>query len=348
MLSAMQGKIDFLLYLDEIEDPRDELKVLYPLNEILLVGLTTIIVGGESWEDMELFGKTKLKFLRSYLPFENGIPKAITYERVFSVVKPKAFEECLRAWSSSMGKRKVDKAISIDVKTARGSYDSKCGQAAIHLVSAWGHNSGLALAQEQVSEKSNEITAIPNIIESLDIKGKTVIMDAMGCQKSIAEQIIKAHGDYVLALKGNHGNTYTEVIKFFNRHEALGFKGRGYKFIQDQSFDKGHGRIETRKITLLNTVNWLTDQDGWSGIRSVVMIDSERIIGDKITKEKRYYISSLETTAKRMLEIIRGHWGIENKLHWVLDVVMGEDNSRVRIGYAQRNLATMRKMALNV
>lgn len=341
-------EIEFLLYFEDIEDPRDELKVLYPLSEILLVGLATIIVGGEGWDDMELFGRTKLKFLKRYLPFEHGIPKAITYERVFSMIKPKEFEECLLKWSSTMPKAKEDRTISIDGKSIRRSHDKKESKSAIHLVSAWGHISGLVLAQEQVSEKSNEITAIPNILSSLNIKGKTVVIDALGCQKSIADDIIKKKGNYVLSLKGNHINTHAEVIRFFNRHEYIGFKDRGYEFNQYETIDKGHGRIEHRKVTLINNVSWLSDIDSWRDISSVVMVESIRIVGGQETREKRYYISSLSIGAKDMLKIVRGHWGIENKLHWVLDVVMGEDNSRVRIGHAQRNLATLRKLALNL
>jgi predicted transposase YbfD/YdcC len=341
-------KLEFLGYFEELEDPRDEHKVLYPLDEILLVGLATVIVGGEGWHDMELFGKARLRFLRKYLPFENGIPRSITYERVFSDLNPKVFEACLNEWAKSMPAHEKDTALSIDGKTVRGSHNKTKDKNAIHLVSAWGHSSGLVLGQEKVDAKSNEITAIPDVLNAIDIKGRTIIMDAMGCQKSIAKQIHTGKGEYILALKGNHPNTHDEIAQFFARHEALDFNGRGYEFMRHQTIDKGHGRIEVRKITLLNTAAWLSGVDGWAGLRSVAMVERERTINDKTTIERHYYLSSLQTTAEKMLELIRGHWGIENKMHWVLDVVMNEDASRVRRRNADRNLATLRRLALNL
>jgi predicted transposase YbfD/YdcC len=333
-----------------IVDPRDELKIDYLLDEILLVGLCTIICGGESWEDMKIFGRSKLRFLKTILPFANGIPSCYTYERVFMALDPKQFENCMTSWiqSKNIGKSVKSEVIAIDGKTARGSYDKAKGQSAIHLVSAWCVKSGLLLGQKKVDDKSNEITAIPELINHLDIKGQTVTIDAMGCQKEIAKLIKKKKGDYIFSLKGNHSNTHSEVVDFFARHEVLKYQDRGYEFEQYEDIDKAHGRIEVRKITIIKQIGWLVDKDGWEGLSSVAMIDSERIIKGASTKEKRYYISSLQTTAKDMLGKIRDHWGIENSLHWVLDVVFNEDKSRVREQNASRNLATIRKIALNL
>jgi predicted transposase YbfD/YdcC len=234
------------------------------------------------------------------------------------------------------------------VKTIRGSHDKKLEKSAIHLVSAWCHKEGMLIGQKKVDNKSNEITAIPELLKTLDIKGSVVSIDAMGCQKNIADRIIEQKGDYILALKGNHKNMLEEIEKFFQRHKKYNFQGKGYDFLRHSEVDKGHGRIEARTITLIQGVAWLPDFECWSGLKSLVMLESERIAGDKTGTETRYYISSLQSDAKKMLELIRSHWSIENSLHWVLDVVFQEDRCRVRQRNADHNLATLRKLSLNL
>jgi predicted transposase YbfD/YdcC len=341
----------FLECFDDLYDPRDEAKTLYPLDEILLVALATVISGGDSWDDMVLFGDHKLRFLKQWLPFENGTPSAVTYERVFSVLDPKHFAECLNAFMAEVSKDcggDVPRLLVMDGKVVRGSHDHKHDKSPIHLVNIWCHAKGITIAQEKVADKSNEITAIPKLLDAIDISGAVISIDAMGCQRQIASQIRDMDGDYILALKGNHGKMHEEVKTFFARHEALDFKGRGYEFLQYEDVDKGHGRVEQRNITLLHKVGWLTNEQRWEGLASVAMIESICTTKGKTTTERRYYISSLKVDAPTMLGLIRSHWGIENSLNWVLDMSFNEDKSRIRCGHADHNMATLRRLALSL
>ncbi len=332
------SKTCFLNFFSEIEDPRIERHKLYPLDEIFLTTLCSSICGAESWEDIEDFGKAKLYFLKHYLPFENGTPSHDTFARVFSLIDPKEFKECFLKWVESL-QSSLPTIVSIDGKTLRGSFDRYHDQKPLHLVSAFASNTRLVLAQERVSEKSNEITAIPKLLEVLFLKGAIVTMDAMGCQKEIAKKVKEKKADYILALKKNHGDLYEEIDTFFKNTQNLEV---------EEQCEKGHGRIEIRKCYTSQDIEWVTGHEKWKGLKSIVKVESQRIIGDKTTIEKRYYISSLASSAKEHAFAIRSHWAIENSVHWVLDVVFNEDKNRIRKGNAPENMAIIRHATLNL
>ncbi len=328
----------FLSFFSEIEDPRINRHKLYPLDEIFLTVLCAIICGSESWEDIEDFGKAKLYFLKQYLPFKNGTPSHDTFARVFSLIHPKDFKDCFLKWVESL-QDSLPNIISIDGKTLRGSLDKTSGQKPLHLVSAFASNTRLVLAQEAVSKKSNEITSIPKLLEVLFLKGAIVTMDAMGCQTSLAKTITEKGGDYILALKKNQKSLYEEVDLLFKDSRELSCY---------ESCDKGHGRVEIRKCFVSQEVSWLTKEKQWPKLSSIIKIESTRIIKDQSRTEVRYYLSSLTKGPKDHAFAIRSHWGIENSLHWVLDVVFSEDQNRIRKGNGPENMAIVRHSALNL
>jgi predicted transposase YbfD/YdcC len=330
-------------FFSKIKDPRINRKKLYPLEEVLLVALCSIISGAEGFEDMVLYGQNKLLFLRKIYTFKHGIPSYHTFRRVFMLINPEDFKECFVRWVKDLQARGC-KHIAIDGKLARRT--SGKGQNALHLVSAWASDGGLVLAQQRVENKSNEINAIPDLLEILDIKGCVVTIDAMGCQKSIAKKIIDKEGDYVFGLKGNHKNLNEEVKEVFEGKRQARFIDA--KETTYETLDKGHGRLETRKYRAIAIENLPINVIDWSGIQSIVEVTSIREIGEKKSEEKRYYISSLEADASKQAQHIRGHWGIENGLHWIMDVTFNEDQSRIRTGYAAENLAIVRHTSLNL
>ena len=342
-----KDSLNFLDYFKEIKDPRIERKKLYPINEILLITICGLICGAEGWKDLELFGKQKIDFLKSLLPFKNGVPTDDTFRRFFRALEPEQFKICFINWMKVLQKEHP-KLVSIDGKTSRRSHDGVRNQKALHMVSAWCAEQGIVLGQVKTEEKSNEITAIPELLELLSIDKSTVTIDAMGCQRKIAKQIIKKNADYVLAVKENQKALYDEISSFFARHKALKYEGRGYDFSQHEETDRGHGRIEVRKCVAMDSIEWMYEKDKWQGIQSIVMIESERIIGDKKSIETRYYISSLPAKASQIAAAIRSHWSIENSLHWVLDVSFNEDQCRIRKGNAPENIAIVRHIALNM
>lgn len=327
----------------KVQDPRIERKKLYPLEEILLVALCCIISGGEGFEDMKLYGQEKLDFLRKFYPFKNGIASEDTFSRVFQLICPNTFVDCFVKWVKDFQSR-IKGGIAIDGKSSRRTRSQN--QKALHMVSAWAHQEGLVLAQQAVSDKSNEITAIPYLLDVLDIKGNVVTIDAMGCQKEIAKQIVQKGGDYVLSLKGNQGNLEKSVQEVFSGEK----KARFVESIctEYETIEKGHGRIESRHYKAIDVKNLPIDIADWKGIESIVEVKAIREIKEKKEEETRYYISSLEADAQKLAGYIRGHWGIENSLHWVLDVTLNEDQSRIRAGHAAKNLAVMRHTAINL
>lgn len=337
--------VSFLNHFSQLEDPRIERKKLYPLNEIFLVTLTATICGAESWRDLEIFGFEKLDFLRQFLPFVNGIPSHDTFARVFSLIDPKMFGECFIQWVKSL-QEVVPELISIDGKTLRRSFDKAHSKSAIHLVSAFASESRLVLAQVKVDEKSNEITAIPSLLNLLAIKGAIITIDAMGCQKDIAQVITEKKGDYVLALKGNQGALHDQVKDHFELEQKNEFKGVKHDYHSE--YDKGHGRIEHRECWTTNQIDWIEGTKDWAGLSSIAMVKSKRIIGDKETTETRYYISSLTSNAQLIARSVRAHWSIENTLHWTLDVTLNEDASRIRARNAPENMAIIRRIGLNL
>lgn len=334
------SSIAFLDFFTELEDPRIERHKLYPLNEILLTTLCAKICDSQSWEDIQDFGEAKIEFLRQYLPYKNGIPSHDTFARIFSLIDPKQFKTCFTEWMRGI-QLQMSEVISIDGKTLRGSFDKGDDQKAIHMVSAFASNARLVLGQEKVSEKSNEITAIPKLLDTLFIKGGIVTIDAMGCQKSIAKKIREKEADYVLSLKGNHGDLHDDVKTYF---EGV----REIELEEAKECDKGHGRIEIRKCTVSRDIDWLTQKTEWKDLSCIIEIESVRIVREKETTEKRYYLSSLKTDARAVAKAIRSHWAIENSLHWVLDVTFNEDKSRIRKKNGPENMAIVRHTVLNL
>ena len=337
-------KMDFLDIFGQLNDPRIDRRKLHPMPEILLLTLCAVICGAESWDDIEMFGKSKLVFLRQYLPYEHGIPSDDTVRRFFRAIDTTQFQrlfvEWVRTWLSP---EVAGNVVAIDGKTLRGSYDS--GQSPIHLVSAFASEAGIVLGQVKTSEKSNEITAIPELLEWLDVRGAIVTIDAMGCQKAIAEKIIDKGGDYLLALKGNQSSLHEDVRLHFEQPAPTSL----IRMTRAETVDKGHGRIEIRQCRLSTDIDWLRARHPeWKNMSGIVAIDSERLIGDTTAQETRYFISSSQAPAPQILAAVRLHWGIENQLHWVLDMSFGEDQSRIRKDNAPTNVAIIRHAALNM
>jgi len=329
----------------KLKDPRIKRKKLYPLIEILFIVLCGMICGAESWRDFVLFGKEKIDFLKRYFPFANGIPSKDTFARLFAVLDPEAFKTCFIEWVKSLQKALKD-IIAIDGKTLCNSIDELNQVPAIHMVSAFATEARLVLAQQKVDDKSNEITAIPLLLDLLSVKGNTVTIDAMGCQKVIAEKLYEKEADYVLALKGNQGTLHEEVQLFLETEAAK----ESACAIEDkyEEIDKGHGRIETRKCRVTSQIDWLEQKLQWPGLKTIAMIEETREIGDKKSFERRFFISSLPADAKQIALSVRAHWLIENALHWTLDVVFNEDNLRVRKKIAGQNMAIIRHIVFNM
>ncbi len=341
-----KSRIDsFLEHFSNLKDPRINRKKLYPLDEILLVALCAVICGAEGWTDFAVFGKEKLDFLRAYLPFKNGIPSRLTFSRVFWVLNPENFKECFIEWVKSF-QEAVQNVISIDGKTLRHSFDTAKDKPAIHMISAFASEARLVLGQRKVDDKSNEITAIPELLRLLDIKGSIITIDAMGCQKKIAKSIIEKEADYVLSLKKNHSNLFDDVKTFFEFEKKEKF--RNIEFDYCEELNKEHGRIETRKCWVSSQIDWIGQKEEWEGFNSIAMIESTRTIKDKTTTETRFFIASLPQNAKLVSSAVRSHWGIENSLHWILDMTFREDESRIREGNSAENMAIIRHTALNM
>jgi len=336
-------ELGFLDFFNEIEDPRIDRKKLYTMSEILLTTLCAVISNAEGWNDVENFGKAKINFLKQYLPFENGIPSDDTFRRFFRAIDSKKFQKKFLEWISSL-KIGIGNLIAIDGKTSRRSFDND--KKPLHLISAFASEARIILAQKKVDCKTNEITEIPDLLEWLDLRGAIVTIDAMGCQKEIASQIIDQGGNYILALKGNQSNLHDEIINYFDQAKEYGLEGEEYQFFEKE--ETGHGRKETRRIYTANNVDFLPQKKQWKGLKTIVCVYSERQIGEKISKENRYFITSLSFSAQEIGEIIRKHWSIENSLHWVLDMSFGEDQSRIRKGNGPENMAILRHCSLNM
>jgi predicted transposase YbfD/YdcC len=316
-------------------------KKLHTVEEILLVTFCGMIAGCDSWDDLELFGKTKIDYLRRYLPFKNGAPSDDTLRRFFRVLNPEVFESCFIKWVKSFQIDLAEKIIAVDGKTSRRSFDDE--NRAMHLVSAFVSELGITLGQLKTADKSNEITAIPELLGMLDIADSIVTIDAMGCQTKIVEKIIDKGANYVIGLKGNQGQLNDDVrLAFEHKPDKM-------TFLTDEEFDKGHGRLEMRKCTVTSDIQWIRDRHPqWKELNSLVEIESRREIKGEVATEKRYYISSLIAETKILSHAIRQHWGVENKLHWVLDICFNDDQSRIRKGNAPRNIAIIKKTVLNL
>lgn len=334
-------EIGFIDFFKEIPDHRIDRRKLHSVEEILLVTFCGMIAGCDSWNDLELFGKTKLAYLQKYFPYKNGVPSDDTLRRFFRALNPETFESCFIKWVRSFQIELTDKIVAIDGKTSRRSFD--CDNKPMHLVSAFASEFGITLGQLKTAEKSNEITAIPELIELLDVTGSIVTIDAMGCQTKIVEKIVDKEADYLIGLKGNQ-ETLSEDVRFFFENRT-----RKAKFFTVSEYDKGHGRVETRTCVVTEDVDWLNElHPKWKNLKSIIEIKSTREIKDKISKETRYYISSLQAKPDKILNVVRQHWGVENKLHWVLDMTFNDDQCRIRKGNAPRNIAIIKKTVLNL
>lgn len=333
-----------------LEDPRPDHTRRHKLIDIMTIAICGVICGADSWVELEQFGKSKEEWLKGFLELPNGIPSHDTFGRVFALLDAQQFRDCFLAWVQAVSAVTRGQVIAIDGKTLRRSHDKSLGKSAIHMVSAWASENRLVLGQTKVAEKSNEITAIPELLALLDISGCIVTIDAMGCQKEIARLIIEDSGDYVLALKENQGQLYREVKELFEDEGLVASEG-DFEGDFHETVNKGHGRLEHRRcwsIADQEYISYLNLKGEWRGLRSVAKVTGERRIGEKVSIESRYYISSLPGGAEQLLRAVREHWGIENSLHWVLDIAFREDESRVRKGHGPENLATMRHMALNL
>ena len=342
---AFDTIVDFLESFEDLDDPRQRGKVLYPLDEVLLLVLLGVIAGCESWVEIARYGEKKLGLLRRFRPFKDETPSHDQLGDIFAVLDAEQFQKCFVAWVASLTGLGPE-IIAIDGKTLRRSYQEGGAKAPIHMVSAWSAKQNLVLGQVKVADKSNEITAIPKLLDMLVIKGAVVTIDAMGCQREIATKIIEKEADYVLALKGNQGTLRDDVEEFFTEQKAN--KYADCKPSRHETLEKSHGRIETRTVTVVGTIDWLKERHTWTGLTSIVMVESCREIAGKYEREARFYITSLKADAERLGMAIRGHWGIENGLHWVMDMVFRDDECRIRRDNAPANFATVKHMASNL
>jgi len=348
---AINEAVVFLDHFKDLPDLRQRGKVVYPLDEVLLLCLLAVLGGAETFVDIARFGEKKLGLLRRFRPFRDGTPSHDHLGDIFATLDAEAFQRCFVAWVAALTGTPKD-VIAIDGKTLRRSYQKKGGKAPIHMVSAFAARQRLVLGQVKVAEKSNEIVAIPALLDMMAIEGAIVTIDAMGCQRDIAEKILDKKADYVLALKGNQGTLRQDIEVFASEQKANGFKDT--KVSRHETVDGDHGRIETRTYTAIHDVAWLQERHNWPGLRGVVMVESTREIPgsspgtDKIERETRFYITSLVLLAHALGPVIRSHWAVENSLHWVMDMIFRDDECRIRTNHAPANFTTLKHMAHNL
>ncbi len=328
-----------------LTDPRRR-KVTYPLINIVTIALCAVIAGADDFVTIAAWGRQKRAWLARFLDLSNGIPSHDRFNAVFKALKPGEFERCLLSWVTSLHEVTAGQVVAIDGKTLRQSFDKAAGKSAIHMVSAWATANHISLGQVIVEEKSNEITAIPKLLELVEISGASVTIDAMGCQTEIAAKIVERKGDYVLAVKGNQPSLHAGVVEFFLDHLDDDFAR--VKVSRHETTEHGHGRDEHRTYYVCDVPEDLPDRARWKGLKRIGMAISDTVRGGKACDDVRYYILSKKLSARRFGATVRGHWGIENSLHWQLDVSFGEDRSRVRKGHADANLSLVRRTALSL
>jgi len=329
----------------DLDDPRQRAKVLYPLDEVLLLCLMAVLCGAESWVEIARFGDKKLALLRRFRPFWQGTPSHDQLGDIFAAVDAEQFQRCFVAWVAALADLSAD-IVAIDGKTSRRSYQKSGAKAPIHMISAFAARQRLVLGQIKVADKSNEIVAIPDLLDLLILEGAVVTIDAMGCQRDIASKIIDKKADYVLALKGNQGSLRDDVALFLTEQRARGFADA--RVSRHRTVDGDHGRIETRTYTATADIAWLQERHGWPGLTSIVMVESTREIGARIESETRFYISSLPPDTEMIGAAIRDHWAVENGLHWVMDMVFRDDECRIRNDNAPANFTSIKHMATNL
>ena len=337
---------DLITHFSPLPDHRIERNKCHALIDIIVLAICAVASGSDGWEAIEDFGKDKLEWLRQYIPLANGVPSHDCIAYVLCRLSPQKFRDCFMNWTQAVTEYTGGEIIAVDGKTAKGSRDRKNQRNPLHMVSAWACENRLVLGQEATDAKSNEITAIPKLLELLALKGCIVTLDAMGCQRVIAEQIIDQGGDYVLGLKGNQGNLHEAVEDFFTTASAHHFIGVAHDFTEE--VDKDHGRLEVRRYWITDDLRTLPDPQNWQGLRSIGMVERECRQGDTQTFERRYFINSIAAEAKTFAQAVRGHWGVENRLHWRLDVIFGEDTNRIRRGNGPAIMTTLRHLCLNL
>ena len=339
----------------DLPDPRVDRTKDHALVDILVIGVCTLLCAGETFNDMEDFGKAKEDWFRTFLTLPNGIPSHDTFNRVFAALDPNEFLECFLRWTQSLRQAVHQEIVALDGKALRRAMNKK--ENLKYVVSAWAESNNLVLGQLKVTDKSNEITAVPELLRVLELSGCIVTLDAMGCQKKIAKEIIEADADYVLALKGNQETVHQEVKSFLDatilqaqapRRPGAPVPKAAATLAHLQTVEKDHGRIEIRDYYQSDQLSWFADLDKWEGLKSVGVVESTREVDGVKTTERRYYLSSLPLNVELFARAVRSHWGVENKLHWVMDVCFHEDQSRARTGHAAENLPTLRRLALNM
>lgn len=339
----------------DLPDPRLDRTKEHELIDLLVIAVCTLLCGGETFNDMEDFGHAKQEWFKTFLNLRNGIPSHDTFNRLLAALDPEKFLDCFLRWTQSLRQAVPQEIVALDGKALRGALNRD--QSVKYVVSAWAESNHLVLGQLKVADKSNEIAAVPALLRVLELSGCIVTIDAMGCQKKIAREIIEADADFVLALKGNQETVHQEVKTFLDQtieekalrrlpKASLSKAAAGLASLE--TVEKDHGRLETRRYYQSVELNWFADQGKWEGLKSVGMVEAVREINGARSVERRYYLSSLPLDVELFARAVRGHWGVENKLHWVLDVCFREDQSRVRTGYAAENLATLRRLALNL
>jgi predicted transposase YbfD/YdcC len=342
--------LGWLEFFEEVPEPRQKAKVLYPLPELLLCCLVGVLCGAEGWVEVEEYGEAKLDFLRRFLPFEHGIPSHDTVSDVFNALDREGFKAAFIAWTAAL-QENIREIVAIDGKTLRRSFDRGQGQGPIHMISAWAAGQRLVLGQLAVGAKENEITAIPELLALLTLKGAIVTIDAIGCQKKIAAAIRERGADYLLALKENQPTLYRDVADFLVEQRAVGFRDcAAASWATHQTSDGDHGRIETRRHWITSDIGWLRQRHpAWLDLTSIAMVEAEREEpGKPASRQTRFYITSIAPDAAEFAHAARQHWGIENGLHWVLDVIYRQDECRIRKRNGPANFATIRHMTLNL
>ena len=344
--------LDLVRHFHSLDDPREVYRVSHRFTDIMVTALLASMCGCDGWDEFELFAEAKLPWLKTFMPLEEGAPSADTFRRVISRLDPLKFNDCFIAWVNELAVALNEDQLALDGKTLRHSFDRTVGKKPLHLVRAWGCKNRLILGQVACEEKSNEITAVPILLRLLNIKGALVSMDAMGCQKETAAQIVDAGGDYLLALKGNQGNLHDEVREHFETLEKTQYQSIPEEQKHTAHNPKNpHGRTEVRKVTVETNLAFSSEKPNWKNLQCVIQVESKRVVKEVESNEKRYYICSLpknRATGVAMQDAVRAHWGIENRLHWVLDVQFREDENTIHEGHGPQNMATLRNMAVNL